>query len=199
MTAAVVHHRSTGKTTLLNIAIRAAEFLDRTFHGPESPLTRSAICPSHYMGLIELGKHTGRKEWIDLAKELIDKRDQVIDGTDDNQDRLPFREQTSAVGHAVRANYLYAGVCDLALETGDATLRPVLERLWEDVATRKIYVTGACGALFDGASPDGSSAQKIISRTHQAYGRPYQLPTARPTTNRVLRSEIYCGIGGCSS
>jgi DUF1680 family protein len=100
----------------------------------------------------------------------------VTNGGDDNQDRLPFREQDRAVGHAVRANYLYAGVADIVAETGDESLMGVLETLWQSVVTQKMYITGGCGALYDGASPDGSPAQGTITRIHQAYGREYQLP-----------------------
>ena len=178
MTAACVHCRATGKKSLLNIAVSAADFLDKTFNSSDSPLGRSAICPSHYMGLIELGRFVDNPRYIRLAQKLIERRDDVVDGTDDNQDRIPFRKQTTAVGHAVRANYLYAGVADLVAETGDRELLDTLKTIWEDVNSSKLYVTGACGALFDGASPDGSSAQKTISRIHQAYGRPYQLPSS---------------------
>jgi DUF1680 family protein len=82
------------------------------------------------------------------------------------------------VGHAVRANYLYAGVADVVAETGDTSLLDTLQTLWTDVVTHKMYITGACGALYDGASPDGSTDQASITRVHQAYGRDYQLPNA---------------------
>jgi DUF1680 family protein len=107
---------------------------------------------------------------------LIDIRARVEGGTDHNQDRLAFREQREAVGHAVRANYLYAGVADVYAETGDESLLVALDALWHDVAHRKLYVTGATGALYDGASPDGSKSHASIQLVHQAYGRAYQLP-----------------------
>ncbi len=189
MTAACAHHRATGEFSLIQVAIRAADFLVETFRGPNPPLHRSAICPSHYMGLIELGHVTGRQAYIDLAAFLIDQRDAVIDGTDDNQDRLPLREHREVVGHAVRANYLYAGVAQLLQHKPDVQMLATLERLWDDVNQRKIYITGGCGALFDGASPDGSSNQKQISRTHQAFGRPYQLP------NSTAHNESCAAVG----
>ncbi|MGE3820378.1 MAG: glycoside hydrolase family 127 protein, partial [Isosphaeraceae bacterium] len=176
MTAACVHHRATGKSNLLSVAIRAADYLvgfDRSHPGV---LTRTAVCPSHFMGLVELFRTTREVRYLDLAQTLFDARGTAPGGTDDNQDRLPFRRQSRAVGHAVRANYLYAGASDLHAETGDPTLLGPLESIWEDVETRKIAVTGGCGALYDGASPDGSEEQKSITRVHQAYGRPYQLP-----------------------
>jgi DUF1680 family protein len=79
------------------------------------------------------------------------------DGTDDNQDRIPFRQQTKAIGHAVRGNYLYAGVADIFAETGDTTLMHSLNLIWNDMVSRKMYVTGATGALYDGVSPDATS------------------------------------------
>jgi DUF1680 family protein len=189
MTAACVHFRATGKTSLLDIACRAADYL-ACFYATAAPeLARSAICPSHYMGMVELYRTTCRPEYLELATSLIEIRDLVSAGSDDNQDRLPFRQQTRAVGHAVRANYLYAGVADVVAETGDATLLSTLQALWADVVTHKMYITGACGALYDGASPDGSPDQASITRVHQAYGRDYQLP------NATAHNETCASIG----
>jgi DUF1680 family protein len=130
------------------------------------------------MGLVELYRTTGDERYLRLAARLLDLRGQAAGGTDDNQDRVPFRRQSEAVGHAVRANYLYAGAADVYAETGDETLPVPLRKIWADAVTRKMYLTGGCGALFDGASPDGARDQKQISRVHQAYGRAYQLPSS---------------------
>ena len=176
MTCACIHYRATGKTSLLHIAEKAADFLYGVYkHSPRN-LTNNAICPSHYMGVVELYRTVSDPQYLELAKGLIDIRDLVEEGTDHNQDRIPFRRQTQAVGHAVRANYLYAGVADVYAETGDKSLLSALEEIWRDVAYRKMYVTGATGALYDGASPDGSKAHSSIQLVHQAYGRAYQLP-----------------------
>src|SRR5262249_55046771 len=160
---------------LLDVAVKAADFLAGELANPTPALARSAVCPAHYMGAIELYRTTRDRKHLALARALFELRDRVTEGTDDNQDRIPFRKQREAVGHAVRANYLYAGAADVDAETGDPTLRELLEAIWNDVVHRKMYVTGACGALYDGASPDGSAKQDQISRTHQAYGRDYQL------------------------
>jgi DUF1680 family protein len=176
MTCACVHYRATGKTSLLDIAKKATDFLYRTYKDSPDTLANNAICPSHYMGVMEMYRTTGEPRYLELAQGLIDIRDRVQAGTDDNQDRIPFRRQTQAVGHAVRANYLYAGAADLYAETGDPSLLGALEKIWDDVALRKMYVTGATGALYNGASPDGSKAQSSIQPVHQAYGRAYQLP-----------------------
>ncbi|GAA3758147.1 glycoside hydrolase family 127 protein [Microbacterium kribbense] len=175
ITAGVRHFEVTGTTTLLDVARRAAGFLEILAGEKPVELARSAICPSHYMAVIELYRATGEARWLRLAEAFVRLRDDFAGG-DDNQDRLPVREQRVAAGHAVRANYLYAGLADLVAETGDAELQDVLGGLWQDVVDTKLYVTGGCGALYDGASPDGYPWQEEISRVHQAYGRAYQLP-----------------------
>lgn len=176
MTAACVHHRATGKDTLLTIATKACDYLDSMFRNPTPELAANAVCPSHYMGMVEIYRTTRDRKYLALARKFIDMRDLIKDGTDDNQDRIPFRRQTKAVGHAVRANYLYCGAADVYAETGDKSLLTALEKIWTNVAFQKMYITGATGALYDGASPDGAKNQKSISRVHQAYGRDYQLP-----------------------
>lgn len=177
-TAASVHHQATGKKTLLGVAVKAADFLGRAFERPSPELARNSVCPSHYMGAVDLYRATADRKYLALAVKLLDMRDIAADGTDDNQDRVPFRKQTEAVGHAVRANYLYAGVADVYAETGDETLLGPLKKIWANLVSRKMYLTGACGALYDGASPDGAKDQKRIARVHQAYGRDYQLPSS---------------------
>jgi len=176
MTCACIHYRSTGKDSLLNIAKKAADFLYKTYTESPQNLANNAICPSHYMGVTELYRTVDDPRYLELARGLIEIRDLIEDGTDHNQDRIPFRQQTQAVGHSVRANYLYAGVADVYAETGDKSLLNALEKIWQDVAYRKMYVTGATGALYDGASPDGSKSHSSIQLVHQAYGRAYELP-----------------------
>jgi uncharacterized protein len=175
MTAACVHFQATGKTGLLDAARRAADYLEHFYQSAAPELARNAICPSHYMGVVDLYRITGEPRYLELAKNLIEIRG-LVRGGDDNQDRVPFREQARAVGHAVRANYLYAGVADVYAETGDSTLLAALEKLWQNVTRSKMYITGGCGALYDGVSPDGSVEQDQITRIHQAYGREFQLP-----------------------
>src|SRR6185436_14828871 len=149
MTAACVHYRATGKTSLLDIAKKAADFLIGFYNSATPEQSRNAICPSHYMGLTELYRATNEKKYLALVIKLINIRG-IVEGTDDNSDREPFREMDRVVGHAVRANYMFAGVADLYAETGDPTLMNTLNKLWDNVIHTKMYVTGGCGALYDG-------------------------------------------------
>lgn len=177
ITASIIHKRATGKTTLYDCGVKAADFLYEFCMKNPSELAKNAVCPSHYMAAAEIYRETGKKKYLELAQKLIDIRGSVPDGTDDNQDRWPFREQYNAMGHAVRATYLYSGVADLYLETGEAQLMKNLTSIWDDIVNRKMYINGACGALYDGTSPDGTNYKPdSIQKVHQSFGRPYQLP-----------------------
>jgi DUF1680 family protein len=188
ISAGVRHHRVTGSSTLLDVARKAAAFLEDIATNKPLELARSAICPSHYMAVMDLYRETGDERFLRLAQTFVKVRDEFVGG-DDNQDRLPVRDQTVAAGHAVRANYLYAGLADLAIESSDDELADMLKTVWNDVVGTKLYITGGCGALYDGASPDGSPWQSEISRVHQAYGRAYQLP------NTTAHNESCANIG----
>jgi DUF1680 family protein len=189
MTAACVHYGATGKTTLLNIAKKAADFLIGFYNSATPELARNAICPSHYMGLTELYRSTNEKKYLDLVVHLINIRG-TVEGTDDNSDRAPFREMNRVAGHAVRANYLFAGVADVYAETGDETLMNTLNKMWSNVINTKMYVTGGCGALYDGVSVDGTSYKPdTVQKVHQSYGRDYQLP------NFSAHNETCANIG----
>jgi DUF1680 family protein len=176
MTAACIHYRATGKTNFLDVARKTADYLCNFYRTSSPQLARSAICPSHYMGIIEMYRTTHDPRYLELGRQLIEIRAQVQDGTDQNQDRVALTKMTKAVGHAVRANYLFAGAADVEVETGDRNLMDTLRTLDDDVVDHKLYITGATGALYDGASPDGSSDHASIQLVHQAYGRDYQLP-----------------------
>ena len=190
MTAGIVHKRATGKTTLFECGRKAADFLYNFLTNDAAELSRNAICPSHYMGTAEMYRETGDEKYLTLAKGLIAIRDSVTNGEDHNQDRHKFRDQYEAMGHAVRANYLYAGVADLYAETGEEQLMKNLSAIWDDIVNHKIYIMGGCGALYDGVSPDGTTYnQPSIQQIHQAYGRQFQLP------QEAAHNEICAQIG----
>jgi DUF1680 family protein len=140
------------------------------------------------MGLIELYRTTKEEKYKKLAIKALELRDLVQEGLDDNQDRIPLIEHESIVGHAVRANYLYAGIADLYAETGEEKWLAVLHRVWNSLTSRKLYITGGCGALYNGVSPYGNFFQD--QKIHQAYGYEYQLP------NITAYNETCASIGG---
>jgi len=189
MTAACIHFRATGKTSLLVVAQKAADFLIGFYATASPEQARNAICPSHYMGLTELYRTTKEQKYLLLVNKLVNIRG-TTEGSDDNSDKLPFRDMKKVVGHAVRANYLFAGVADLYAEMGDKTLMNTLDLMWNNVVNQKLYVTGGCGALYDGLSMEGSTYKPdSIQKIQQAYGREYQLP------NKTAHGETCANIG----
>lgn len=174
-TTACLYQRVTGSTSLMKVAIKAAGYLEKVYlESKEKGEVKTAVCPSHYMGLIELYRTTGEERYLALAKLAIELRDSIQNGTDDNQDRLPLKQHDKIIGHAVRSNYLYAGVADLYAEDGDEEYLSMLHKVWRNLIDQKIYITGGCGALYNGISPYGNFF--VDQKTHQAYGYEYQLP-----------------------
>ncbi len=187
-TSATLHYRITGKTNFLNVAKKAGLYLKTMYEDAEKTgEVQTAVCPSHYMGLIELYRATNDKTFLDLALLSIQLRDKVKNGLDDNQDRIPLKEHRQIVGHGVRANYLYSGVADLLLEIDDKDYEKVLDSVYEDLIRSKIYVNGGCGAVYNGTSPYGNFF--VDEKVHQAYGYHYQLP------NVTAYNETCANIG----
>lgn len=188
-TAACVHKRVTGRDHFLQIAAGTADYLEHLYDEAErTGEVQTAVCPSHYMGLAEMYRTTGEERYLKLAERAVALRERVKNGLDDNQDRIPLKEHDRIIGHAVRANYLYAGVADLCMEKEDGEYRSVLDRVWRNLIDKKIYITGGCGALYNGASPYGNFFVHQI--VHQAYGYEYQLP------NITAYNETCASLGG---
>ncbi|WP_096084629.1 glycoside hydrolase family 127 protein [Agaribacterium haliotis] len=162
-TTACIHHRMTGKSNLLDIALKNADLLLKTF-GPNPPhLRRFGFNQTQIMGLVELYRTVGNKAYLELAEQFINNRGQsemVHDSSTEGypigdmvQERVPLREETEAAGHAVLALYYYAGAADVYAETGEQALIDALDRLWNNVTEKKMYATGAVGQTHYGASP----------------------------------------------
>lgn len=175
LTAACVHYKATGKENFMEIAVKAAGYLTALYEeAARTGEVKTAVCPSHYMGLLEMYRTTGNEDYLKLAELSINLRDSVKNGLDDNQDRTALRTHEKIVGHAVRSTYLYAGVADLYAETGEEELRSMLGRVWSSCVHKKLYITGGVGALYNGVSPYGNFWKD--QKMHQAFGYEYQLP-----------------------
>ena len=114
-TAACIHYRTTGKSSLLNVAIKAADHLYDYFHIPSPELAAIHWNAPHFMGLVELYRTTGNEKYLELTNTFIDMLGTTDKGyssraLEHSQKKTPFREETEAVGHAVHANYLYCGI-----------------------------------------------------------------------------------------
>ncbi|MBM4040989.1 MAG: glycoside hydrolase family 127 protein [Planctomycetes bacterium] len=144
--AAVAHYEATGKKTFLDVACKYADHIDSVF----GPGKRHEIDghPETELALIKLWRATGEERYLKLAQFIVEEHGQAkthkLYGTY-CQDHKPIREQDEAVGHCVRAMYFYSGVTDLAMVTGDEGYIAALEKLWQDVVTRRMYITGSIG------------------------------------------------------
>jgi DUF1680 family protein len=166
---AAAHFMATGKRNFLNIALKNADLLVRTF-GPG----KRHVAPGHQvveMGLVKLYRITGKKEYLDLAKFFIDERGHkeynkksksVYENGIYWQDDKPVIEQDEAEGHAVRAMYLYSGMADVAALTGDKEYLAAIDKIWDNMVGKKMYVQGSIGAVGDG----------------ERFGANYELPNA---------------------
>ncbi len=170
--AAVAYHRATGKDKLLKVACKLADHIDSVF-GPGKQLGY----PGHQeieLALVKLWRQTGERRYLDLAEFFIATRGQKRNPAEFwCQAHLPICEQSEIVGHAVRAMYFYSGVADLAAVSGSKCYLDAMERLWRNVAGRKMYVTGGIGA----------------TRHHEAFGGEYELP------NDTAYAETCAAIG----
>lgn len=162
LTSACIHNRITGQTNFLDIAIKHADLLVSLFMTDDERYGRFGFNQTQIMGLVELYRTTKEKKYLDLAEKFINNRGAYeVKETPETkgypigdmvQERTPIRKADEAVGHAVLALYYYAGAADVAAETGEQELIDALDRLWMNVALKKMYVTGAVGQTHYGAS-----------------------------------------------
>jgi hypothetical protein len=188
--AAVAHYHATGSDTFLNVALKNAALVEKEFGWG-----KREIAPGHQeieIGLIKLYRVTGEKRWLILAQFFIDVRGRggdYVRHPDDSRFRVyndsvylqmhkPVLEQTEAVGHAVRGAYMYTAMADLSEATGDDRYMEASKRIWEDVTTGKIYITGGIGSKEYG----------------EAFGEPFELPnmTAYTETCASVANVFWC-------
>ncbi|MCQ2259011.1 MAG: glycoside hydrolase family 127 protein [Bacteroidaceae bacterium] len=172
--AAVAHYYATGKKNFLNIAIKYADCVCREVGDKPG---QASVVPGHQiaeMGLAKLYIATGDKKYLDQAKFFLDKRGKADPSWKRNYDKdgfyhsineysqahKPVVEQDEAVGHAVRAGYMYAGMADIAALTGDESYIKAIDNIWENIVSKKYYITGGVGATASG----------------EAFGANYELP-----------------------
>lgn len=168
--AAVAHFMATKKRSLLSIALKNADLVCSVF-GPE----KKHVAPGHEiveMGLVKLYRVTGSAKYLNTAKFFIEERGHYTGYDPKNkdpwkngaywQDHLPVTKQDEAVGHAVRAGYLYAAIADVAALTGDDSLLHSIDKIWNNMVEKKLYVQGGVGAVGSG----------------ERYGNNYELPNA---------------------
>ena len=174
--AAAVHYQATGKKNFLNIAIKNADLMVKTFGDANGQIK---AVPGHQIiesGLIKLYQITSNKDYLNLAKYFLDNRGNVENHElfgPYSQDHIPVIEQDEVVGHAVRAVYMYAAMTDIAAIKKDTAYEKAVLNLWENMVNKKMYITGGIGARHDG----------------EAFGINYELP------NLTAYNETCAAIG----
>lgn len=170
---AVAHYQATGKRNFLNIAIKYADYVCREIgNGPQ----QKKYVPGHQiaeMALVKLYMVTGDKKYLDQAKFFLDTRGYTSRKDAYSQAHKPVVEQDEAVGHAVRAVYMYSGMADVAAITGDSSYIKAIDKIWDNIVSKKIYITGGIGARHAG----------------EAFGNNYELP------NQSAYCETCAAIG----
>lgn len=157
---AIAHYQATGSRKFLDIAIRYADCVCREIGDGEGQVVR---VPGHQiaeMALAKLYLVTGDQKYLDQAKFFLDKRGYTSRKDEYSQAHKPVVEQDEAVGHAVRAAYMYAGMADVAALTGDTSYVQAIDRIWDNIVSKKLYITGGIGATNQG----------------EAFGKNYELP-----------------------
>lgn len=178
--AAVAYYEATGKRRFLDIAEKYAGYIKSAFMDGTADVKPKFVTPGHQeieLALYRMYRCTGNSDWLELSKFFIDQRG-VNETELELRDRytqswLPTREQHEAVGHSVRAGYLYTAMADIAFETDDEALKTACRDIWDDIVTGKMYITGGVGAV-----PQG-----------ERFGERFNLP------NEVSYNETCASIG----
>ena len=173
---AVAHYQATGKRNFLDIAIRYADCVCRSIGDAPGQLT---LVPGHQiaeMALARLYLVTGDRKYLDQAKFFLDKRGYTARKDFYSQAHKPVVEQDEAVGHAVRASYMYAGMADVAALTGDSAYINAIDKIWDNIVSKKYYITGGIGATHKGEAFDANYVlpnEEAYCETCAAIGNVY--------------------------
>lgn len=204
---AVAHYQATGKRTFLDIACRYADCVVREV-GPNAG--QSCVVPGHQiaeMALCRLYLATGERKYLDEARFFLDMRGRTEIREAYSQSHLPVLDQEEAVGHAVRAAYMYAGMADVAALTGDPSFVQAIDRIWDNIVTRKLYLTGGIGATKEGEAfgpdwylPNATSYCETCAAIGNVYvNHRMFLLHGESKYYDVLERTLYNGlISGCS-
>ena len=157
---AIAHYQATGKRNFLDLAIKYADCAAREIGDKPGQVTVVSGHQIAEMALCKLYVVTGQKRYLDLAKFLLDKRGYTERKEEYSQSHKPVVQQDEAVGHAVRAAYMYTGMADVAVLTGDTAYIHAIDRIWSNIVNKKLYITGGIGATGNG----------------EAFGKNYELP-----------------------
>lgn len=172
---AIAHYQATGKRNFLDIAIRYADCVCREIGSGPGQQVR---VPGHQiaeMALAKLYLVTGQQKYLDQAKFFLDQRGHTSRTDEYSQAHKPVTEQDEAVGHAVRAAYMYAGMADVAALTGDSAYIHAIDRIWDNIVGKKYYITGGIGATSNG----------------EAFGKTMNCPICRLIA-RLARLSAMC-------
>ncbi|WNH11880.1 glycoside hydrolase family 127 protein [Thalassobellus suaedae] len=157
---AIAHYQATGKRNFLDIAIKFADCAVREVGDKQG---QTMVVPGHQiteMALVKLSVVSGDKKYLDFAKLLLDERGHTHIKSEYSQSHKPVLEQEEAAGHAVRASYMYSGMADVAALTGDEDYIHAIDKIWDNIVSKKLYITGGIGATGHGES----------------FGKNYELP-----------------------
>lgn len=194
---AIAYEQATGKGKLLSLMRDYADLVERLFMQERSTAFTTPGHEEVELALVKLADYTGEERYLRLASFFVDQRG-TEEGCADNtlrlrrpheQDHLPVRQQTEAIGHAVRAVYLYSAMADLAHRLDDDSLKSACDSLWADITQRKMYVTGAIGSARHYEIRDIRSTSEAYSKVAECFEEGYHLP------NETAYAETCASLG----
>lgn len=203
--AAVAHYQATQKRTLLDVAIKNADLVCQVFGPNEGQKHVPSGHPIVEMALVKLYNITNDKKYLDMARYFVDETGRGTDGhrlSPYSQDHMPILEQNEIVGHAVRAGYLYSGVTDVASMQHDHKLFEAVDRVWDNMASKKLYIIGGIGsrAQGEGFGPDyelnnfNNYCETCASIANVYWNQRMFLATGESKYVDVLERALYNGL-----